>query len=102
MMMILFHTQGPHGELGLEKAKSSAKPTFVTTLEGCLVSDLACGYGHTLFVLRDDDEEDKKAAERLQQVHEEDVQDLVEKNKGSEKKNAVSDKKSSGKKKAAK
>jgi alpha-tubulin suppressor-like RCC1 family protein len=45
--------QGPHGELGLETAKSSAKPTFVTKLDGCMVQSLACGYGHTLFVVEE-------------------------------------------------
>jgi hypothetical protein len=45
--------QGPHGELGLETAKSSAKPTFVTKLDGCTVQSLACGYGHTLFVVEE-------------------------------------------------
>lgn len=43
--------QGPHGELGLGDKKSSAKPTFVTALDGKPVLDLACGYGHTLFVV---------------------------------------------------
>lgn len=42
--------QGPHGELGLGTQKSSAKPTFVPSLEGCSIMDVACGYGHTLFV----------------------------------------------------
>lgn len=70
--------QGPHGELGLEKAKSSAKPTFVTKLDKCLVNDLACGYGHTLYVLRNEDVEDKAAAEKLDQVDEDAVQELIE------------------------
>ena len=57
--------QGPHGELGLEKAKSSAKPTFVTKLDKCLVNDLACGYGHTLYVLRNEDSEDKDSRREI-------------------------------------
>ena len=46
--------QGPYGELGLEGKKSSAKPAFVDTLEGKVVSDLACGQGSTLYVIKDD------------------------------------------------
>ncbi|KAG7353787.1 S-layer protein [Nitzschia inconspicua] len=46
--------QGPHGELGLEGKRASAKPTFVDSLEGKIVSDLACGQGCTLFVIKDD------------------------------------------------
>ena len=58
--------QGPHGELGLgTDRKSSAKPTFVEGLNGCRVSALACGYGHTLFVVRNDDKEDKAAVKKL-------------------------------------
>jgi len=58
--------QGPHGELGLgTKLKSSAKPTFVEGLNGCRIAALACGYGHTLFVVRDDDKEDKAAVKKL-------------------------------------
>lgn len=57
--------QGPHGELGLGKAKSSAKPQFVDTLTGCRIQDLACGYGHTFYVVKDEDAEDKKAIAKL-------------------------------------
>lgn len=46
--------QGPCGELGLEAKRSSAKPEFVDSLEGKIVSDLACGQGTTLFVIKDD------------------------------------------------
>lgn len=45
--------QGPYGELGLEGRKSSAKPAFVDTLEGKIVSDMACGQGSTLYVIKD-------------------------------------------------
>jgi alpha-tubulin suppressor-like RCC1 family protein len=45
--------QGPHGELGLADKKSSAKPTFVTALDGKSVLDVSCGYGQTLFVVED-------------------------------------------------
>ena len=70
--------QGAHGELGLETAKSSAKPTFVNKLDKCLVNDLACGYGHTLYVLRNEDAEDKSAAEKLDEVDEDAVQELID------------------------
>jgi hypothetical protein len=46
--------QGPYGELGLEGKKSSAKPAFVDTIEGKVVSDMACGLGSTLYVIKDD------------------------------------------------
>jgi Regulator of chromosome condensation (RCC1) repeat len=46
--------QGPYGELGLEGKRSSAKPAFVDSLEGKIVSDMACGQGCTLFVIKDD------------------------------------------------
>uniref|UniRef100_A0A7S4HXX2 Uncharacterized protein n=1 Tax=Odontella aurita TaxID=265563 RepID=A0A7S4HXX2_9STRA len=50
---------GPHGELGYGHTgpKSSAKPKFVEKLDSCIVSDVACGYGHTLFLIRDEDED---------------------------------------------
>lgn len=62
--------QGPHGELGLGTAKSSAKPQFINSLTGCRFQDLACGYGHTAYVIRDEDAEDKKAIEKLPQLDE--------------------------------
>lgn len=43
--------QGPYGELGLGDKKSSSKPAFVENLDGKVMVDLACGYGHTLFVV---------------------------------------------------
>jgi Regulator of chromosome condensation (RCC1) repeat len=57
--------QGPHGELGLGTAKSTAKPQFVDSLTGCRIQDLACGYGSTIYVVKDDDAEDKKAIGKL-------------------------------------
>jgi alpha-tubulin suppressor-like RCC1 family protein len=42
---------GYHGELGLGSKKSSSKPTFVETLDGVQVLDVACGYGHTVYVV---------------------------------------------------
>jgi alpha-tubulin suppressor-like RCC1 family protein len=69
--------QGPHGELGLGDPKSSAKPTFVATLDGCRVADLACGYGHTLFVVREDDAEDIAAVKKLPELDMDSVEGLV-------------------------
>lgn len=63
--------QGPHGELGLADKKSSAKPSFVTTLDGKSAVDVACGYGQTLFVLED--------AQGLPQVDSEEVAKEVSK-----------------------
>jgi alpha-tubulin suppressor-like RCC1 family protein len=45
---------GPYGELGLGGKKSSAKPAFVDSLSGLVVSDLACGQGSILYVIKDD------------------------------------------------
>jgi alpha-tubulin suppressor-like RCC1 family protein len=69
--------QGPHGELGLDAAKSSAKPTFVATLDGCRVADLACGYGHTLFVVRKEDAEDIAAVDKIPEVDMDSVEGLI-------------------------
>ena len=56
-----------HIELGYGRGnqKSSAQPKFVEKLDSCLITQVACGYGHTLFLVRDDDEEDKKAVKKL-------------------------------------
>ena len=70
--------QGPHGELGIGAAKSSAKPTFVDALDGILLSGLACGYGHTLFVARNRSKDEVEAVQKLEQVTEDDVEELVE------------------------
>lgn len=70
--------QGPHGELGYgEKKKSSSKPDFVTALDKCRIADLACGYGHTLFIIRDEDKGDKAALKELRTIDEADVTDLM-------------------------
>lgn len=69
--------QGPHGELGLGAPKSSAKPTFIATLDGCRVADLACGYGHTLFIVRNDDAEDIAAVKKLPQLDMASVEGLI-------------------------
>lgn len=44
---------GPYGELGLDK-KSSAKPAFVNSISGLVVSDLAVGAGTILYVIQND------------------------------------------------
>ena len=74
--------QGPHGELGLGTAKkSSAKPTFVESLNGIQVLDLAAGYGHTLFVvdpkITTTTESLLSSIEELPQVDQDDVEGLV-------------------------
>jgi len=45
---------GPYGELGIEGKKSSSKPAFVDSISGLVVSDLACGQGSVLYVIKDD------------------------------------------------
>lgn len=72
---------GSHGELGYGAGenKSSSKPKFVNGLDSCLVTSVACGMGHTLFVIRDDDEEDAKALKKVDKVEEVDVAEFVEK-----------------------
>lgn len=61
---------GPYGELGFGKDnnKSSSKPKFVEALDKVLVTDVQCGYAHTLFLLRHQDQEDKSAIQRLTSV----------------------------------
>ena len=71
--------QGPHGELGFgTTAKSSSKPNFVTSLDGCRVAGLACGYAHTLFIVRNDDNEDQAAVKKLPELNHDDCQPLME------------------------
>lgn len=71
--------QGPHGELGYgEKGgKSSAKPLFVEKLDKCIVTDVSCGYGHTLFLIRDEDSEDRKALGKLKKLEENDLTQFI-------------------------
>ena len=63
---------GSHGELGYGRGekKSSAKPEFVGGLDSCIVTDVACGMGHTLFIVRNDDDEDAKALKKVGKVDE--------------------------------
>lgn len=70
--------QGPHGELGIGTAKSSAKPTFIPALDGCRIASLACGYGHTIFVVRNEDKEDIAAVKKLAELDTESLEPLVQ------------------------
>ena len=71
--------QGPHGELGLEGKKSSAKPQFVATLDKCLILSVACGYGSTLFVVQKEDNDDAAAIKKIPVVSEAAIDDLTNK-----------------------
>ncbi|KAL9187601.1 hypothetical protein ACHAXT_005979 [Thalassiosira profunda] len=77
---------GNHGELGFGKDenKSSSKPKFVNGLDSCLVTEVACGMGHTLFIVRNDDAEDAKALKNVPTVEKEDVAAFLESIKGKE------------------
>lgn len=77
---------GSHGELGYgrDEKKSSAKPEFVGGLDSCIVTDVACGMGHTLFIVRNDDEEDAKALKKVGRVDEGDLGYFLEQIKGRE------------------
>ena len=70
---------GPHGELGYGKdqPKSSSKVKFVESLDKVLCDDIQCGYGHTLFLLRDNDNEDKQALKKLSTVEPTDLIEFV-------------------------
>lgn len=69
--------QGPHGELGYgPQKKSSSKPAFVSALDKCRVVDMSCGQGITCFVLKQEDEQDVAATNKLRVVKESDVEGL--------------------------
>lgn len=72
---------GLSGELGYgaTSAKSSSKPKFVEKLDACIVTDVACGYGHTLFIISDEDEEDRKAYKKMAKIEAGDVEAFVKK-----------------------
>jgi alpha-tubulin suppressor-like RCC1 family protein len=60
---------GPCGELGHGySTKANAKPQFVESLDKCLVTQVQCGYGHTLFLIRNLDEEDRAAISKLSSI----------------------------------
>ncbi|GKY99584.1 hypothetical protein MPSEU_000912700 [Mayamaea pseudoterrestris] len=69
--------QGPYGELGLKDQKSSSKPAFVEALSGIPMMQVACGYGHSLFVAREDDKAAKEAIKQLPVVKPEGVESLL-------------------------
>lgn len=79
--------QGPYGELGLGSKKSSSKPAFVESLHKHEVIDLACGYGHTLWVVHDTsslskkqqkDDEEGPAVEDLPKIDTDSVKQQLE------------------------
>jgi hypothetical protein len=65
--------------LVLVRRKSrSSKPDFVEGLHGCRVAwTMAAGYGHTIYVVSNQDAEDRKVLEKLDQIEQDDVQDLM-------------------------
>lgn len=56
-----------YGELcyGDGRLKSSTRPEEVKCLGGVYIHKVACGYGHTLLIARDDSDEDKEAISKL-------------------------------------
>lgn len=50
---------------GENKPKSSTTPQEVKPLDGIHTYSVAMGHGHTLYVARDETEEDKKKIEKL-------------------------------------
>ncbi|GBN14918.1 Protein RCC2 [Araneus ventricosus] len=56
-----------YGELGYgeSRPKSSTTPQEVKPLDGIHVHNVACGYGHTLFIARDDTEEERNKINQL-------------------------------------
>jgi len=58
---------GPHGELGYgdEGALSSSKEKFVDSLDRCVCLGVTAGMGSSVYIVKDDDEEDKKAFKQL-------------------------------------
>lgn len=75
---------GSSGELGYGEGqpKSSSKPKFVDKLDECLVMEVACGYGHTLFLIRDEDEVDKTAWKKIKKIGVDDLAVFVDKMNG--------------------
>lgn len=69
---------GPYGELGYgpNGPRSSTRAKFVSVMDACRVTQVKSGYGHTLFLVREDDQEDRDALKKLSRVEEEDVKDF--------------------------
>jgi len=65
---------GQYGELGIANgAKSSIKPNFVNAIDKCLVTQVAAGYGHVIYILRNEDKEDEEAIGKMKAVEREDL-----------------------------
>jgi len=60
-VMFCYGVQG-YGETGV---KSSSTPQEMKPLEGIYIHKVACGWGHTLFIARNESEEDKGKLEAL-------------------------------------
>jgi alpha-tubulin suppressor-like RCC1 family protein len=65
--MISWGPSPTYGELGYgeNKAKSSTVPQEIKPLEGIYIKTVSCGFGHTLFIARDDSQEEKDTIEKL-------------------------------------
>lgn len=48
--------------------KSSTQPKEVKALEGAHVSQVSCGMGHTIMVVRDETDKDKEILEKLKEI----------------------------------
>eukprot|EP00979_Chaetoceros_neogracilis_P015689 scaffold6388_cov267-Chaetoceros_neogracile.AAC.1 len=72
---------GQAGELGYGAGnpKSSAKPKFIEKLDKVLITDVSGGYGHTLFLIRDEDEEDKKVMANIARIETGDIEAFIKK-----------------------
>ena len=71
---------GSEGQLGYGKGenKSSSKPKFVNGLDSCIVTGLACGMGHTLFLVQNEDADDAKAIKKIPKLGESDAAQLID------------------------
>ncbi|CAG0890722.1 unnamed protein product [Cyprideis torosa] len=64
--VISFGPAPAYGELCYgENCKSSRKPKEVTLLDSVRVLRVACGYSHSMFIVRDDTDDDKKELEKF-------------------------------------
>ncbi len=72
---------GQMGELGYGAGnpKSSSKPKFVEKLDKVLICEISCGYGHSLFTIRDEDDEDKKVLQNIARIESDDLKAFVKK-----------------------
>jgi len=66
---------GPYGELGYGQkgAKSSINPNFVNAIDKCIVTQVSAGYGHVIYILRNEDDEDKNALNKMKKVERHDL-----------------------------